>query len=137
VAGVGEPLPADVVRAAMLLRANVLLRETSGARAAVPQTIARMLNAGIHPVVPEQGSVGASGDLAPLSHIAHAMMGEGDVAVADTSPRGGGGAVRAAAADALRAAGIEPIEFQAKEGLAFINGTQVQTAVLARWARRR
>jgi histidine ammonia-lyase len=131
VAGVGEPLPADVVRAAMLLRANVLLRETSGARAAVPQTIARMLNAGIHPVVPEQGSVGASGDLAPLSHIAHAMMGEGDVAVADTSPRGGGGAVRAAAADALRAAGIEPIEFQAKEGLAFINGTQVQTAVLA------
>jgi histidine ammonia-lyase len=131
VAGVGDPLPAEVVRGAMLLRANVLLRETSGARAVVPQTIAAMLNAGIHPVVPEQGSVGASGDLAPLSHIAHAMMGEGEVDVADTSPRGAGGSARVGAADAMRAAGIEPVEFQAREGLAFINGTQVQTSVLA------
>ncbi|MDH3290787.1 MAG: histidine ammonia-lyase [Gemmatimonadota bacterium] len=122
VSGVGDPLPADVVRAVMLLRANVLLRETSGVRSAVPRHIAAMLDAGIHPVVPEQGSVGASGDLAPLAHIAWAMMGGGEV----TREAG-----RVSTAEALEAAGLAPLEFQPKEGLAFINGTQVQTAILA------
>jgi histidine ammonia-lyase len=103
----------------MLLRANVLLRETSGVRAGVVRLIAGMLNAGIHPVVPEQGSVGASGDLAPLAHIAYAMMGEGEVMAGGT------------ASTALAAAGLEPVSFQAKEGIAFINGTQMQTGTLA------
>ncbi len=143
VAGVGDPLPVEAVRAAMLLRANVLLRETSGVRSALASHIADLLNAGIHPIVPEQGSVGASGDLAPLSHIAYGMMGEGDVVVGgDRSPfpvprspdeKGTGnreqGTVRPAR-DALRDAGISPIEFQEKEALAFINGTQVQTGIL-------
>jgi histidine ammonia-lyase len=135
VAGVGDPLPVDVVRATMLLRANVLLRETSGVRPLVVRHIADMLNAGIHPIVPEQGSVGASGDLAPLSHIAHAMMGGGEVSrppvpgsAAQATDGGADGTVSAAAA--LRNAGMTPIEFQAKEGLAFINGTQAQTAIL-------
>jgi histidine ammonia-lyase len=126
VAGVGDPLPADAVRAAMLLRANVLLRETSGVRSVLAKHIAAMLNARIHPVVPEQGSVGASGDLAPLSHIAYGMMGEGIVVVGDEDE----GAVRPAQ-DALRDAGLEAIEFREKEALAFINGTQVQTGILA------
>jgi histidine ammonia-lyase len=121
VAGVGDPLPVEAVRAAMLLRANVLLRETSGVRSAVATSVAAMLNAGIHPVVPEQGSVGASGDLAPLSHIAYGMMGEGEVTV--------GEAVRPAG-EALGEHDLEPIEFREKEALAFINGTQVQTAIL-------
>ncbi len=123
VAGVGEPLPVEVVRAVMLLRANVLLRETSGVRSHVVRHIADMLNAGVHPVVPEQGSVGASGDLAPLAHVAWAMMGGGEVLLIDGA--------RQSAGDALDEAGMTPIVFQAKEGLAFINGTQVQTAVLA------
>jgi histidine ammonia-lyase len=125
-AGVGAPLPIEIVRAAMLLRANVLLRGTSGVRSVVVDRLVAMLNAGIHPVVPEQGSVGASGDLAPLAHIALALIGDGVVIVGyDASvPSTGSG-------DALRAAGIEPVVLEAKEGLAFINGTQVQTAVLA------
>ena len=78
-AGVGDPLPAAVVRAVMLLRANVLLRPTSGVRPELVDALVAMLNAGVVPLVPEQGSVGASGDLAPLSHIALALMGEGEV----------------------------------------------------------
>ena len=78
-AGVGAPLPADVVRAVMLLRANVLLRPTSGVRPELVDALVALLNAGVVPLVPEQGSVGASGDLAPLSHIALALMGEGEV----------------------------------------------------------
>ena len=74
--GVGDPLAVDAVRAMMLLRANVLVRGTSGVRAAVPELIVAMLNTGVHPRVPSQGSVGASGDLAPLSHLALAMIGE-------------------------------------------------------------
>src|SRR2546421_11405435 len=105
--GVGEPLPVDAVRAMMLLRANVLMRGTSGVRAVVPELLVEMLNRKIHPTVPSQGSVGASGDLAPLSHLALAMIGEGDVAV----PR--------------------PITLEAKEGLAFVNGTQAQTGLAA------
>src|SRR4029077_12408287 len=75
--GLGEPLPVDAVRAMMLLRANVLVRGTSGVRAALPELIVEMLNAQVHPRVPSQGSVGASGDLAPLAHLALAMIGEG------------------------------------------------------------
>jgi len=105
--GVGDPLPADAVRAMMLLRANVLVRGTSGVRPALPELLVDMLNRKIHPTVPSQGSVGASGDLAPLAHLALAMIGEGDVQV----PR--------------------PITLEAKEGLAFVNGTQAQTGLAA------
>src|SRR5438552_16588841 len=122
-AGVGAPLPAEVVRAMMLLRANVLLRPTSGVRPALAEALVALLNAGILPVVPEQGSVGASGDLAPLSHLALALMGEGDVVVA--------GRGFAPAAEALSRAALAPFRLAPKEGLAFINGTQAQTALLA------
>ena len=121
-AGVGAPLPADVVRAMMLLRANVLLRPTSGVRPGLVDALLALLNAGIVPAVPEQGSVGASGDLAPLSHIALVLMGEGQVLE-------GGAAVDAA--PVLRRAGLAPWRFGPKEGLAFLNGTQAQTAILA------
>jgi histidine ammonia-lyase len=121
-AGIGLPLSAAVVRAVMLLRANVLLRPTSGVRPELVEALVAMLDAGITPVVPEQGSVGASGDLAPLSHIALALMGEGNVL-------GAGGSEPAA--DALKRAGLPPFRFAPKEGLAFINGTQAQTALLA------
>ncbi len=122
-AGVGAPLPASVVRSVMLLRANVLLRPTSGVRPDLVEALVAMLNAGVLPLVPEQGSVGASGDLAPLSHIGLALMGEGQV----LSNRG----TPAPASDALSRAGLEPYRFAPKEGLAFINGTQAQTALLA------
>lgn len=121
-AGVGPPLPADVVRAAMLLRANVLLRPTSGVRPDLVRALAAMFNAGVVPLVPEQGSVGASGDLAPLSHIAMTLIGEGAV-LGPGGPAGAG--------DALRAAGLAPFRFAPKEGISFINGTQAQTALLA------
>src|SRR5881394_1883767 len=111
--GVGEPLPADAVRAMMLLRANVLLRGTSGVRAVLPELIVGMLNAQVHPRVPSQGSVGAPGDLAPLAHLALAMIGDGE-----DGP-------------ALRARRLEPITLEAKEGLAFVNGTQAQTGLAA------
>jgi len=121
-AGVGDPLPPDVVRAAMLLRANVLLRPTSGVRPALVESLVALFNAGIIPLVPEQGSVGASGDLAPLSHIAMALIGEGEV----LTPTGPGGA-----RTALESAGLSPFRFAPKEGISFINGTQAQTALLA------
>jgi histidine ammonia-lyase len=111
--GVGDPLATDAVRAMMLLRANVLVRGTSGVRFLVPELIVAMLNDHVHPIVPSQGSVGASGDLAPLSHLALAMIGEG-----------AGGA-------ALKAAGLAPITLEAKEGIAFVNGTQAQTGIAA------
>jgi len=111
--GVGDPLPVEAVRAMMLLRANVLLMGTSGARADLPLLLIELLNRGIHPSIPSQGSVGASGDLAPLSHLALALMGEG--------PDG----------PAVRAAGLTPVTLEAKEGLAFINGTQAQTGIAA------
>ena len=121
-AGVGTPLSAGIVRAVMLLRANVLLRPTSGVRPELVDALVALLNSGIAPVVPEQGSVGASGDLAPLSHIALALMGEGEV-LGDRGP--------VAAAQALAGARLAPYRFGPKEGLAFINGTQAQTALLA------
>ena len=129
-AGVGDPLPEDVVRAAMLLRANVLLRETSGVRPSIAEGLVALLNAGIHPVVPEQGSVGACGDLAPLAHIALGLLGEGDVDVRHPV-RGRTAPVRQRAAAALQEAGIAPLHFEAKEGISFVNGTQAQTALLA------
>lgn len=118
-AGVGTLMPDAVVRAAMLLRANVLLRPTSGVRPALVEALTGLLNAGLIPAVPEQGSVGASGDLAPLSHIALVLMGEGTLA----DGRG--------AKSALTAAGLAPLQFAPKEGISFINGTQAQTAMLA------
>ncbi len=121
-AGVGPPLPPEIVRGLMLLRANVLLRPTSGVRPALVEALLALLNAGLIPMVPEQGSVGASGDLAPLSHVALALMGEGEVLEHGR---------RAPAAPALAAAGLAPYRFAPKEGLAFINGTQAQTAILA------
>src|SRR5256884_8794425 len=111
--GVGDPLSEEAVRAMMLLRANVLVRGTSGVRPALPELIVAMLNKRVHPRVPSQGSVGASGDLAPLAHLALALIGEGT----------DGGAVPAA--------GLQPIALEAKEGLAFVNGTQAQTGVAA------
>jgi histidine ammonia-lyase len=121
-AGVGAPLPAEVVRGLMLLRANVLIRPTSGVRPALAEALVAVLNAGIVPWVPEQGSVGASGDLAPLSHVAQVLMGEGQV----LAPTG-----RRPAREALSDAGLAPFVFGPKEGLAFINGTQAQTSILA------
>ncbi len=116
--GVGDPLPTEVVRAAMLLRAAVFATGRSGVRPDLARLLVDMLNAGIHPVVPSRGSVGASGDLAPLAHIALALIGEGRVEV--------GGQV-VPAAEGLARAGLTPVCLQAKEGLALINGTQVMT----------
>jgi histidine ammonia-lyase len=118
--GVGPPLPEDATRAMMLLRANTLARGVSGVRPLLVETLLAMLRAEIHPVVPAQGSVGASGDLAPLAHLALALVGEGPV-------RRRGRDTRAAAA--LRAARIAPVRLAPKEGLSLINGTQTMTAI--------
>ena len=122
-AGMGAPVEREVVRAMMLLRARTLAMGYSGARPVVAQTIVALLNAGITPVVPEHGSLGASGDLAPLAHCALALLGEGTV---DTRDQRG---VDAGAA--LAAAGIEPISPGPKEGLALINGTDGSLGMLA------
>ena len=119
-AGVGEPLSQEETRAMMLLRANSLAKGFSGVRPQVIEQICAMLNKGVHPVVPSQGSVGASGDLAPLAHLALAMIGEGEV-WADNG--------RASAADALKATGIAPLIPEAKEAISLINGTQAMLAV--------
>ena len=121
-AGVDAPLPVRAVRAAMALRANVLAKGYSGIRIDTLETLMAALNRGVHPYVPSRGSVGASGDLAPLAHIALCLIGEGDV---------WDGHERTAAAAALRAAGLTPVTLGAKEGLALINGTQVSTGVAA------
>jgi histidine ammonia-lyase len=114
-AGMGPPVEVEVVRAMMLLRARTLAMGYSGARPQVAEAILALLNAGLTPVVPEHGSLGASGDLAPLAHCALALLGEGEVI--------DGGGERRDAAEALRGAGIEPLVLSAKEGLALINGT--------------
>jgi histidine ammonia-lyase len=119
-AGVGPLLPEREVRAMMLLRANVIAKGHSGARAEIVDLLLGMLNAGLWPQVPEQGSVGASGDLSPLAHLALSLIGEG-VLVHD-------GAIRPAA-DALRAVGLEPVTLGPKEGITLINGTQAHTAI--------
>ena len=119
-AGVGECLPEEVVRAAMLLRANSLAKGYSGIRLETMEMLLAMLNRRVYPAVPSKGSVGASGDLSPLSHIALVMMGEGKAFV-----RG----ERVPGATALAAVGLQPVAFGGKEGLALINGTQIMTAV--------
>jgi histidine ammonia-lyase len=127
-AGVGEPLPARAVRAAMALRANVLSKGFSGIRRSTLERLLDLLNRRVHPVVPSRGSVGASGDLAPLAHLALVLVGEGEAAV-------DGAREPLPGAEALRAAGLAPIALEAKEGLALINGTQPSTAVSALAAR--
>ena len=121
-AGVDAPLPVRAVRASMALRANVLAKGFSGIRLDTLETLITALNRRVHPYVPSRGSVGASGDLAPLAHIALCLIGEGDV---------WDGRERTPAAAALRAAGVTPATLGPKEGLALINGTQVSTAVAA------
>jgi histidine ammonia-lyase len=119
-AGVGDPLGARETRALMLLRANVLAKGYSGVRPQTLELLLALLNAGIHPVVPSQGSVGASGDLAPLAHLGLALAGEGDCLVDGRRLR---------ASEALKQAGLTPATMEAKEGLALINGTQLMGAV--------
>jgi histidine ammonia-lyase len=118
--GVGEPLSEPEVRGMLLLRANVLAKGASGVRTEVAELLVAMLTRRIHPVVPSRGSVGASGDLAPLAHLALALIGEGEVFVHGE---------RMPAAKALAAAGLSPLRLQAKEGLALLNGTQAMASV--------
>lgn len=118
--GLGEPLPEDEVRAMLLLRANVLAKGLSGVRPVVVEALVAMLNGRVHPVIPARGSVGASGDLAPLAHLALALIGEGEAFF---------GGERVAASAALKEAGIEPLRLSAKEGLALLNGTQAMAGV--------
>ncbi|MEO6213374.1 MAG: histidine ammonia-lyase [Vicinamibacterales bacterium] len=122
-AGVGEPLPVRAVRASMALRANVLAKGYSGIRRETLELFLALLNRRVHPVVPSRGSVGASGDLAPLAHLALVLVGEGFASV-------DGGPVLPGV-DALSAAGLQPVTLQPKEGLALINGTQPSTAIAA------
>jgi len=119
-AGVGELLPEEVVRAILLLRANALAVGCSGVRPEVVDTLIAMLNEGVHPAVPSQGSVGASGDLAPLAHAMLLLIGQGMAFYRGQLMPG---------AQAMAAAGISPVTLRAKEGLALINGTQVMTAI--------
>ncbi len=118
--GVGEPYPNEVVRAAMLLRANALAKGYSGARIETVELLIECLNRGVLPRVPARGSVGASGDLAPLAHLALPLVGEGEAWFEGTLQPG---------ADALAAAGLEPVRLAAKEGLSLINGTQFMSAM--------
>ena len=120
--GLGEPLADDVVRAMLVLRANVLATGYAGIRPEVVDALLALLNAGVHPVVPCLGSVGASGDLAPLAHLALVLIGEGAARIAGEQLDG---------AEALRRAGLEPLQLAPKEGLALINGTQAMDAVAA------
>src|SRR5687767_4136164 len=128
-AGVGDPLPVPVVRATIALRANVLAKGFSGIRLETLDLLVELLNRRVHPVVPSRGSVGASGDPAPLAHIALVLVGEGEVA-----DLGAGDDVRGEAergANALARAGLSPLSLAPKEGLALINGTQPSAALLA------
>ncbi|MEW5980277.1 MAG: histidine ammonia-lyase [Acidobacteriota bacterium] len=119
-AGVGEPLPEDVVRAMMLLRANALAKGFSGIRVSTVDALLGMLNRGVHPVIPSQGSVGASGDLAPLSHMAAVLIGEGEAFYRGRRMPG---------AAAMRKAVLKPVVLEAKEGIALNNGTQAMSAI--------
>ncbi|WML28174.1 histidine ammonia-lyase [Neobacillus sp. OS1-33] len=118
--GVGDPLPTPVVRAMMTLRANSLAKGFSGIREETLKLLVDMINEGVHPVVPSKGSVGASGDLAPLSHIAIVLVGEGKAEYKGQILPGG---------EALKRAGLRPVVLEAKEGLALINGTQCMSGV--------
>ncbi len=120
--GVGEPYPDEIVRAALLLRANALAKGNSGARIETVELLLALLERGVLPVVPSRGSVGASGDLAPLAHLALPLVGEGE-AWFDGERLAGG--------EALARAGLEPVRLEAKEGLSLVNGTQFMAAALA------
>ncbi len=119
-AGVGNPFSQEIVRGMLLLRANALAKGYSGVRVEVIETLVSMLNKGVVPIVPEQGSVGSSGDLAPLAHMVLVMIGEGEAYFHGQRMDG---------AKAMRTAGISPISLQAKEGVALINGTQPMTSI--------
>ena len=118
--GLGKPLSEAEVRAMLLLRANVLAKGLSGVRRETVEMLIALLNAGVHPLVPEKGSVGASGDLAPLAHLALVLIGEGEAFYRGERMSGG---------EALRKAGLASLRLEAKEGLALLNGTQGMTAV--------
>ena len=118
--GTGEALPSEVVRGVMLLRLNALVSGFSGIRLSTMETLLKMLNAGVHPVIPEKGSLGASGDLVPLAHMVLPMIGLGQAEYRGEILAG---------SEAMRRAGIPTIQLAAKEGLALINGTQVMTAI--------
>lgn len=118
--GVGNPLSEAESRAMLLLRANVLAKGFSGTRTEVIDLLVSMLNAGVHPVIPEKGSVGASGDLAPLAHLALVVIGEGEAFYKGERIAGG---------EALQRASLKPVQLAAKEGLALLNGTQAMVAV--------
>ncbi len=120
--GVGKPLDKDLVRAMMLLRVNTLAKGYSGIRLETLETLVHMLNEGVHPIVPEKGSVGACGDLAPLSHMTLVMMGEGQAEYRGRLMSG---------REAMRKAGIQPVKLDVKEGVALNNGTQFMTAIAA------
>lgn len=118
--GVGNPLEEDIVRGIMLLRVNALAIGYSGIRMSTLQVLLDMLNKGVHPIIPEKGSLGASGDLAPLAHMVLVMLGLGEAIYKG---------VRMPGKEAMARAGIQPIKLSAKEGLALINGTQVMTSI--------
>jgi histidine ammonia-lyase len=120
--GVGEPYPDEIVRAAMLLRSNALAKGNSGARVETVELLLALLNRGVLPVVPSRGSVGASGDLAPLAHLALPLVGEGEAWIEGE---------RLSGAEALARASLDPVRLEAKEGLSLVNGTQFMAAMLA------
>jgi histidine ammonia-lyase len=120
--GVGAPLSEAETRAMILLRANALAKGLSGVRPLVVETLCKMLNAKVHPVIPSQGSVGASGDLAPLAHLAHVVIGEGRATTGGQVLPGN---------EAMKRAGIVPVALEAKEGLSLLNGTQGMLALLS------
>jgi histidine ammonia-lyase len=119
-AGIGKALNKEVTRALMLLRANTLAKGNSGIRLETLETLVQMINNGVHPVIPEKGSVGASGDLAPLSHMTLVLIGEGEAEYKGEKING---------KEAMRKAGIHPVELDSKEGIALNNGTQMMTAI--------
>ena len=119
-AGTGENLPIPVVRAMILLRANTLAKGFSGVRPVLIETLLEMLNKGVYPLVPAQGSLGASGDLAPLAHMSAVLIGHGEAQYNNKTLSG---------SEALKQAGINPVVLKAKEGLALLNGTQMMTAL--------
>src|SRR5262249_52432968 len=128
-AGVGEPLSRDETRAMMLLRANSLAKGLSGVRAELIDLLCEMLNRGVHPVVPSQGSVGASGDLAPLAHLALAMIGEGESVLEPSGCAGGGNPPGMGSPALFRRAGLNPLVPGPREAFSLINGTQAMLAV--------